>query len=861
MTMAKTVSVPTGSLESSSARNLFQAVSEARNIEFIPNINSGNDIATEPQTEQRSDRIFPSTDMLKQLGALATILLSSGFTPEAAVLREVYQIGVTPTDFGGLGLTTERTISPHEESELLFLTSAHLESLNSAERSRQPLSPLPTRPAGRRGMTLSEKIFAAHDVDRKGEVKAGDVIRVDVDWVLASELSWSGMKKAYDGLGQPGIFRNDRFWLAGDHIVDPRVMELPKIQSLVKASDWAKRKFKMTENQGMNYTIMHTEFCRQRAQPGMLCIGSDSHTCSAGSMSALAIGLGVADVTLPLVTGETWFRVPESVKIEFVGRPKVGIGGKDVILYILRQLKRNTVAADRIVEYTGPGLKYLSCDARFAIANMTTEFGGVSGIFTPDSITKEYIDKRKTPKHKSNSVYFRPDGDAEYAEAYTLDLSQVEPFVARYPRPDDVVPVTDMEGQKLDGCFIGACTTTEEDLVLAALVLEEGLNRGFTPVKHGKRKVVPGSKPIVHNLRAWGLEEVYQRAGFEIGAPGCSYCVGMSADKAAPGERWLSSQNRNFENRMGPGAIGSLASAITVAASSFNMEITNPAPLLDAIDTDRLDQILGRHARDDRRAEEPVYVEPGSATGEKVEETVHAPKKTEPTIEKGKEAAILPSTNSSHVVSGKVHILGDFIDTDALAPSEVITNVNITPEELGKFCLYHTHPDFWQRVNEKGHNIVVAGRAFGCGSSRESAVTALQGAGVRCVIARSFAFIYGRNQPNLGLLGFEMRDERFWEVVADGQGISIDLDALLVTIEVGNDGNAEGRHTEAFPFQLSLMQRRLMEVGGVTNAFSKWGKGLWHSLTVAEGAKSKPKKELLEEPLLEKDHTKSGMEW
>ncbi len=117
---------------------------------------------------------------------------------------------------------------------------------------------------------------------------------------------------------------------------------------------------------------MHTEFCRERAQPGMLIIGSDSHTCSAGSMGSLAVGLGVADVTMPLITGETWFKIPESVEIRFINSPPPGIGGKDTILYILKELKRNTVASDRIVEYTGPGLQHLSCDARFAIANMTT---------------------------------------------------------------------------------------------------------------------------------------------------------------------------------------------------------------------------------------------------------------------------------------------------------------------------------------------------------------------------------------------------------------------------------------------------------------------------------------------------------
>lgn len=130
--------------------------------------------------------------------------------------------------------------------------------------------------------------------------------------------------------------------------------------------------------------------------------------------------------------------------------------------------------------------------------------------------------------------------------------------MARYPNPDDVVPVIDHEGMPLDGCFIGACTTAEEDLILAALVLEQGLKKGMKPVSQGKRKVVPGSMPILRRLRALGLAGVYETAGFEIGVPGCSYCVGMSADQAAPGEVWLSSQNRNFENRMGKGKMSDI---------------------------------------------------------------------------------------------------------------------------------------------------------------------------------------------------------------------------------------------------------------------------------------------------------------
>jgi homoaconitase/3-isopropylmalate dehydratase large subunit len=183
------------------------------------------------------------------------------------------------------------------------------------------------------------------------------------------------------------------------------------------------------------------------------------------------------------------------------------------------------------------------------------EFGGITGIFLPDEITQEFVDSRKNPRNESNSIYFKPDADASYAATHDIDLSLVKPFIAKYPHPDDVVSVTDFEGTELDGVFIGACTTAEEDILLGALVLEQGMKLGMKPVARGKRKVTPGSKPIVKKLEETGLADVYRAAGFEIGIPGCSYCVGMSADKAGEGEVWLSSQNRNFENRMGKGEL------------------------------------------------------------------------------------------------------------------------------------------------------------------------------------------------------------------------------------------------------------------------------------------------------------------
>ena len=426
-------------------------------------------------------------------------------------------------------------------------------------------------------------------------------------------------------------------------------------------------------------------------------------------------------------------------------------------------------------------------------------------------------------------MYYQPDQDAHYVGSHIIDLDKVESFVARYPNPDDVVPVGDLAGTALDGCFIGACTTAREDLILAALVLEVGLKRDMKPVSCGIRKVVPGSRPILHDLKMRGLADVYEQCGFEIGVPGCSYCVGMSADKAGEGEVWLSSQNRNFQNRMGPGklnsltqcccgillmgvvgAIGSITSAVTVAASSFTMTITDPKPLLDDIDMHRLQEILGTHVE----VKAPLqYVEPASNDIRPSSTSATPLQQTDPPPY-SPEAAI-----TNKIICGRVKTLGDFIDTDALAPAEALMG-NLSPSDLGKYCLYHTHPSFRDSVKHDGLNIVVAGKAFGVGSSRENAVTALQGAGVQCVIARSFAFIYARNQPNLGMLGVVIEDDVFYQLARDGVEIEVDVDGRVVRV-----GGRE------FGFSLSELEVQLWEQGGMSNAFKKWGKGVLEKMT------------------------------
>lgn len=276
----------------------------------------------------------------------------------------------------------------------------------------------------------------------------------------------------------------------------------------------------------------------------------------------------------------------------------------------------------------------------------------------PDEVTQDFVSSRKNPRNRSSSIYFQPDSDASYATSHEIDLSKVKPFIAKYPNPDDVVPVTDFEGTKLDGVFIGACTTAEEDILLGALVLEQGFKMGKTPVARGKRKVTPGSRPIVKKLEETGLADVYRKAGFEIGIPGCSYCVGMSADKAGEGEVWLSSQNRNFENRMGRGSIGNLASAATVAASSFDMKASDPTSLIEAIDLERWNQLRRYKPADEDSKPGITYVEPAGGAEEGTGVAAN--------VEQAAENTVTSSTTKSANIVGKVQKLGDMVDTDAV---------------------------------------------------------------------------------------------------------------------------------------------------------------------------------------------------
>lgn len=645
-----------------------------------------------------------------------------------------------------------------------------------------------------RPLTLTEKIFSHHGIGLENKfIKPGDVIRTKVDWTLASELAWKGMNTTYDILGRPKLPRPDRFFLAVDHVVDPRVNHEEGRQKLIKLSEEFAKEAGLKHFYGANKTILHTEFYRQLVQPGMVIIGADSHSTSHGGLGSVAIGLGAADVVLAMVTGETWIQVPESIKVEFVGEPVFGVSGKEVILEVLKQLKRNTFALERAVEFTG-NIKHLSADARFTVSNMTAELGGLAGIFPADEVTANYISGRPD-EYKNEALYFRSDEGAEYVETFKIDLSQTKHLVAQYPSPDNVKNVMDVEGQKYNGVFIGACTTTEEELILGALVLEEGMKNGFSPKVDGQRIVTPGSVEISENLKNLGLLEIYEKAGFYIGAPGCSMCLGISADVAGEGETWLSSQNRNFPNRMGKGSYANICSAATVTASSFGMELKDPSKLLNGLDRDKYFKMLGRKTN-------PIEIqitEPNPILSEST---------------KGEDGGV---GGLAGKIEGKVQKFGDNIDTDAIIPGQYCHfESNI---DLGKHAFKNTKDGFYESVQD-GFNIIVAGQGWGSGSSREEAARALKGSGVQIVIAKSFAYIHYRNLANMGIPFVSVSDEDFFKSVNEGSKVEINFDSGEISVE-----------GKTFKFdKIANTISSILTGDGIVNLYKKYGQEVFSHL-------------------------------
>ena len=391
------------------------------------------------------------------------------------------------------------------------------------------------------GFTMAEKILAAH-CGRAG-VKAGEYINAKVDFVVGNEGTSALAIRKFNELGCDRVFDKDRISIITDHSVPNNTIESAEICKICREFS---RKYELTNTfevgrLGISHVIVPD---KGLVGAGDVVVGADSHTCTYGALGAFATGMGSTDMLYAMVFGETWMRVPETVKLVFKGKLPEGIVGKDLILYAIGRIGIEG-ANYKSIEFCGEALEALSMDSRFTMANMAVEAGAKAGMFVPDEKTLAYLEGRC---RRPYTVY-RPDADAAYERVVEFDVSGLEPQVAVPDLPENVKPVGEVEKERvrLDQVFLGSCTNGHlEDLRIAAKILQ-----GRSVHERTRMIVIPGSQEIYLEALKLGYIQTLIEAGAAVCTPTCGPCVGRHMGLLAAGEVCASTTNRNFSGRMG----------------------------------------------------------------------------------------------------------------------------------------------------------------------------------------------------------------------------------------------------------------------------------------------------------------------
>lgn len=406
-------------------------------------------------------------------------------------------------------------------------------------------------------MTMTEKIIARHC--GKDFVQPGELVMANLDMILANDITAPLAIDEFEKAGFDGVFDREKIALIMDHFVPCKdIKSASQVQKTKKfAAKIGIKHYYDVGEAGIEHAFLPE---KGLVKAGDMIIGADSHTCTYGALGAFASGVGSTDFAVAMATGQSWFKVPHSIKFNLQGKPKDGICGKDIILHIIGKIG---VEGARYcsMEFVGSGLKYLSMSDRFTIANMAVEAGAKNGIFLVDDITRQYLAEHCT----AACEVFEPDDGASYIREYTIDLSKIDYTVAFPHLPENIKTSAEWGEIPIDQVVIGSCTNGRyEDMLAAAKVL-----RGRHVAQGVKCIIIPATQQVYMQCIRNGLAEIFINAGAVISTPTCGPCLGGYMGILADGERCVSTTNRNFVGRMGH--INSqvyLASPSVAAASS-----------------------------------------------------------------------------------------------------------------------------------------------------------------------------------------------------------------------------------------------------------------------------------------------------
>jgi 3-isopropylmalate/(R)-2-methylmalate dehydratase large subunit len=418
------------------------------------------------------------------------------------------------------------------------------------------------------GKTITEKILMAHTNLKK--ISAGQLINAKVDIALGNDVTAPIAINEFQMAGGKKIFDKNKVALVLDHFTPNK--DINSAQQCKAVREFALKQKVTHFYEGGQVGIEHALLPEQGiVLPGDLVIGADSHTCTYGALGAFATGVGSTDLAAVMLTGELWFKVPQSIKFVLYGKLQKWVSGKDLILYIIGRIGVDG-ALYKAMEFTGETIGKLPMADRLSMANMAIEAGAKNGIFAPDAITREYVKKRAKRDYK----FYSSDADAVYSDIIEINAGGIEPQVAFPHLPSNVKGISKAGKVKIDQSLIGSCTNGRiEDLRIAAQILKK---RKAAP--NVRLIVVPATPAIYKQALKEGLIEIFMNADAIISPPSCGACLGGHMGILAEGERAIATTNRNFVGRMGhPKSEVYLASPAVAAASAVLGRIASPAEL------------------------------------------------------------------------------------------------------------------------------------------------------------------------------------------------------------------------------------------------------------------------------------------
>ena len=418
------------------------------------------------------------------------------------------------------------------------------------------------------GMTMTQKILAKHA--GLESVEAGQLIEAKLDMVLGNDITTPVAITEFNKAGLTQIFDKDKISIVLDHSTPCK--DIKSAQLCAQAREFARR-FDITNfydvgQMGVEHALLPE---KGLVAPGEAVIGADSHTCTYGALGAFSTGVGSTDMAAGMATGLAWFKVPSAIKVTLKGKFQPYVSGKDVMLHLIGEIGVDG-ALYKSLEFGGEGVKELTMDDRFTIANMAIEAGGKNGIFPVDDVTRAYLNGRVTRAWEA----FDPDPDAVYEREVVIDLDQLRPTVALPHLPSNTRTVDQVEGMPIQQVVIGSCTNGRlKDIGEAAEIL-----KGRKVAKGVRCIVFPATQQIMLDAMKAGYIQALVEAGCAVSTPTCGPCLGGHMGVLSDGERAISTTNRNFVGRMGP--VSSeiiLSSPAVAAASAVTGCVTDPAKL------------------------------------------------------------------------------------------------------------------------------------------------------------------------------------------------------------------------------------------------------------------------------------------